>query len=392
MLKSWQNKFQKSFEAYPNLLMQLTPQQQEQLADLLTTVEQSDLLNDESLRKLLSFSKWYLDELVYLIKKLAESHALNQSTFDYLFTTSSFCELNNNLRWLDDHKLLTAETINSLFSTPYFCSSVQLIKRALREKFPFESIIKFLSRQNDLSGLSRAMTLFDLSGQPYTKEQFKALEILISVLANRLCQIIFDARLRNSSDYSELSEPLSADAAVSILSQLQTVQNQEKRIALFFDFFADFRQLPPGQDDLVQVDVAEEVTKVLRDYCSLMVAAVDSQQDYLRASKTLRELQKNGGNQALFDDLKYRIASAIEFADLCSMRQYEPLMDEIRQALMKPQSELADLMESLKSSKEQFRTVDAEKRRQFLFMAEPVNDQVDDEENDQTSSKRGRRF
>lgn len=391
MLTSWQQKFQKSFEAYPKLFTQLTSQQQSQLSDLLALVEQSGLLNEKNLGNLLSWSiNYYLDELVYLIEKLAEFHCLNQSTFDYLFAKHSLSELKASIYTLADRELLTTETITFLFSTPDFCSKAQFITRASMAMVPFESIKKFLSQHIDMNGLSRAIALFDLSGLPYSEEHFNEFHIVARVFGNTLCQTIFDARLRSYSDYSEPSEPVNSRVAVTILSELGALSSQEERVAFFFDFFAELRPFPCSQRDLVDVDVADEVTKVLRSYCKSAIATVDSQQDYLRVRKMISELQNTGGNKLVFDDVKYRIASAIESADLCSIRNYKTLMDEVRQALMTPQRDLESFTKEFQSTKGYLRTVSAEMRRQSPIIMQPLNESSDKDASNDDASKRPR--
>src|SRR3990167_6531319 len=227
MLTLWQKKFQKSFAAYPNLLSQLTRQEQANLSSLLTTLDAHDVLNEDVLTDVLYWSTIYLTELVYLIEKLAELHGLNPTSLAYLFKHSTLPELQESLRELNHHLPLTPEIIQCLFATPYLCSSAQFMIRTLNAKVDIEFTLRFLSQHVDLNGLRHAIVLFDRSKFPYHQDHMDAFQIVASILANPLSQTIFEARLRHFSDYSEPSDPLSLKDAAKIISQLVALKNQE---------------------------------------------------------------------------------------------------------------------------------------------------------------------
>ena len=378
-LQQWQKKFPKVFEEYSGFIAPLALQEQASLSELLATIESNGLLKEAVLENVLLSARVYLTELVYLIEKLAEHGCLNEVTLNYLFldhlfSEYSLVELAVNIRALEDRKGLTAETIRVLFSGPDPSSSALFILRALHAELELNSIIRLLSRSINRNGLRRAITLFDLSSLPYDREHFKKFGVLVAVLANPLCQTIFDARLRGFSDYSVPTEPVNSREACALLSQLLVYQAEEARIRLFFNFFAPLRPFPVSQRDLVAVNIAEEVARGVKSYCRAEIKAIESQQDYLVVSKIISDLENKRNMDVVFDNIKYPVASAIEATDLCSTRDYYQLMDEIKRALSGTQEDLQedlkDIMGELKSTKGHFRTTRSLVRRNsFLTQA-----------------------
>lgn len=212
-------------------------------------------------------------------------------------------------------------------------------------------IQKFLSNQIVMNGLNDALTLFNHSQFTYKQEYFNAFALLTSVLANPLCQIIFEARLRCFSDYSSPSEPLRhPKIADSIIQQLNKLDSQEERIAVFFDFFTDYRPFPNSQCYIVEINVEMEVELALGTYCLAQIAMISNKQDYLRTKQLLEKINTKGGSIDLFNEIKYQVAYAIEDKDMCSTRDYQKHMTDIHQALMHHQFKL-DFTEKLQKSK-----------------------------------------
>ena len=87
MLTEWQNKFPKIFEANPSIFSETAPAQT-RLSNMLTVVEKTGLLNEETISALLTNYNCYPDELVNLIDKLTEYHCLNHTTLSRLFDTN----------------------------------------------------------------------------------------------------------------------------------------------------------------------------------------------------------------------------------------------------------------------------------------------------------------
>ena len=168
---------------------------------------------------------------------------------------------------------------------------------------------------------------------------------------NPLCQTIFDARLRSFSDYSQSFEPLGYHSVADrIITSLQESADEEQRIAIFFDYFTHYRPFPGSQRYIVDIDLADKVLNALTTYCQERIAAINTREDYLTTKQLIKQIQHCGGNQFLFDTIKYDVASAIEAEDMCSMRTYADHMNAIAEVLKKPQTSLADFSESLKNS------------------------------------------
>lgn len=229
-------------------------------------------------------------------------------------------------------------------------------------------IQKFLSTQIVMNGLDDALTLFNHSQFTYKQNNFNAFAILTSVLANPLCQTIFAARLRCFSAYSSPSEPLrSPEVANSIIQQLCKLSTQEERVAVFFDFFTDYRPFPNSQRDIVEINTEMEIELILRAYCQAQIAMISNKQDYLRSKQLIEKINTKGGGIEFFNEIKYEVASAIEGKDLCSMRDFQANMANIHQVLMNHQFEL-DFTEELQKSRGYQEMVTARMQGHALLM------------------------
>ncbi|AUH71275.1 hypothetical protein [Legionella sainthelensi] len=341
MLKDWQIKFPNSFAPFPNLFTELDLEQQETLSQLLHLIEQAGvgLLNDDTVFHILNHAS-YLSELTCLITLISELKCMNKSMLNHLLTHHYLPDLQESIDVLSKHMMLTSDVVKFLFSigSPQDC--VGFMIRALQKGVGLTVILNYLSQNVTLEGLNRALTLFDLSGYSYTPEHFPTFSVIAKILANPLCQTIFDSRWRSFSDYTIISEPLNSTDADEIIKQLVDSVDEETKIRIFFDFFASFRPFPPSQRYIVDVNIGDKVTTALTNYCRLRIAAIASDESSLQVQKMIATLRQKGGDQIIFDTIKYEVASEIESEDLCSMRKYQDLMDEIWVALNQPQIHL----------------------------------------------------
>ena len=204
---------------------------------------------------------------------------------------------------------------------------------------------------NNTESESRAMTLFVHSKLDDSYDNLNRFIVLAEVLANPLCQTIYDARLRSFSSYSDTSDPIDSTFALDLINQLYTEQNKERQVAIFFDACAQFRSYPPTQKYMTDLRVDDAVLMALNLHCLSMIERIDSALDYQQTQQMINKLHTLGGDQALFDQLNYSIATTIETDDLYSQRSYQQLMDEIKEALFKPQVYLSLFTTELKQSK-----------------------------------------
>lgn len=319
MLTEWQNRFPKSFKYYPELLTDSTEIQQQQLANILSVIDSADLLDDPLCLLILKQATFDIDKLTLLIKLLAEANCLTLAYIHLVFEDLSGC--------------------------------IDLFEQAGRADIPPSQVIACLDSVKTLRGLSRALEIFKYATITYNTEGFIHLANLLDVMANPLCQTIFDARLRSFSDYSESSDPLKrTGVADSIIFQLSTARNSEDKYQLFFDYFADFRPFPPSLKYVVELDLPDLVLSTLTVFCQSLIQNISTKQDYLQAKEIIKELRTRGGNEAIFNRVKYHIAAELEFTDWCSTYKYQGLMDDIRAVLFQPQTELADFKTELESS------------------------------------------
>lgn len=200
-------------------------------------------------------------------------------------------------------------------------------------------------------GLDPALELFDLAQLNYNENHLKVFFVLTEVLANPLCRTIFDARLRCFSDYYTPVEPVSTAEAKDIIKQIYTLQDKEERIRTFFNFFAEFRPIPGSQAYLVNLNIDECVNRVFMRYCQAKIAGIENATEYLQVKNMIKTLRLSGGSPYHFQKIKYVVASYIESEDLCSMRHYDGLMEEIKNAVQKPQNNLDSFITELHQSK-----------------------------------------
>ncbi|MFJ1269782.1 hypothetical protein ACD661_14550 [Legionella lytica] len=281
MLRNWQKKFPQSFKNHPNLFTELASSVQKILSDLLQELEEFELLNERSLNCILD-------------------HASNSVEF------------------------------------------IGLITRMLKVGVNIELIPNFISQYVAAEGLDRAINLFDMSSFVYNEEHLSMFSMLTKVLANPLCQTIFDARMRSFSDYTIPDEPLLPQDANQIIQQLYDLKDDESKIRTFFDFFAQYRPLPCSQKYLMETDTASQVAIALELYCIAKIAAITTYQDALDVKEMIQLLQTHGGNETHFEAIKYLVAGNLEAENWASTKTYDQLMQEIWQTTAQPQTDLRD--------------------------------------------------
>lgn len=186
----------------------------------------------------------------------------------------------------------------------FLSNLLQMIQHAQPAPLSQEAMHLLLSKI-DVKGFHRAKELYEMACYADSKHNYHKFALLTRVLANPLCQTIYDARLRCFSDYAEPTEPLNNNRATDIIQQLCHERDNDQHIKLFFDFFAAFRPIPCTQKYMVDIDI----------------------NDIVNSYKIDRR------DPASLKQLKYRIASQIESEDYYSSRTYDTLMSSIEEAL-----------------------------------------------------------
>ncbi|KTC92334.1 hypothetical protein [Legionella cincinnatiensis] len=341
MLKDWQIKFPYSFAQFPNLFTELDFEQQETLSQLLHVIEQAGggLLDGDTVFHILNHSS-DLSELTYLIILMSDLKCMDKSMLNHLFTHHYLPDLQESIDVLSNHTIITSDVVKFLFSIRNPQDCVGFMMRALQKGVELSAILNYLSQNVTLEGINGALTLFDLSSYSYKPEHFPKFSAIAKVLANPLCQTIFESRWRSFSDYAVIAEPLNSTDADEIINRLISTVDEETKIHIFFDFLTSFRPFPPSQKYIVDVNIGDKVTTALTNYCKSRIAASVSDENSLAVREMITTLRKKGGNKIIFDAIKYEVASEIESEDLCSTRKYEDLMDEIWSALNQPQIHL----------------------------------------------------
>ncbi len=90
-----------------------------------------------------------------------------------------------------------------------------------------------------------ALELFDIAQRKYTEEQ---LSVFVTLFANPLCRVLFQARKRSFSPYVEtVAEPLDRDTACSLIDNILALKNDESKNELFFEEMQKLKPLPLSQ-------------------------------------------------------------------------------------------------------------------------------------------------
>lgn len=283
MLKNWQIKYPNSFLPYPNIDIDLDIEDQAYLSELLLFIENAGpgLLNEAVLNHILPNSlntNYYLSNIKESLEILIQSIPLSTELLTFLVSTKN----------------------------PRICA--EFISTSLKNWINITESIHFLSQLPHLDGLSRAMNIFERSDFGFEQEHLEKLKILSQILANPLCQTIFDARLRGFSDYTIASDPLQSLNTNEIIDQICESDDKETQIQIFFDYFTQFRPFPPSQKYMVYVNVADKIE-------------IELQSPDINTS--LQDIKN------IFDQIKYRVARDIESEDLYSTRTYQDLMTQI---------------------------------------------------------------
>jgi hypothetical protein len=147
-------------------------------------------------------------------------------------------------------------------------------------------------------------------------------------------------------------DKLNNQDALAVIQKLAVLDSQEKRIEFFFDFFAtNYRPIPPSLKDYVEIDLESRVSYALIDYCSDMIAAINTKEEYIKVSQLIKLIRTTGGTKEVFDAIKYEVASSVENDDQHSSRTFNDHLTAIWDLLNHPQHTLSDFTEQLKASK-----------------------------------------
>lgn len=325
MLKNWQKIFPQSFKEHPNLFTELTYSEQEVLSELLVKLDALQLLNEQSINGILD---------------------------------------------------------NAAHAAEY----LELITHMLKAGINIEIIPALFSQSVAAEGLSRALALFNLSSFVYNEELLPMFSVLTKVLANPLCQTIFDARLRSFSDYTIPDEPLLPQHANQLIQQLYNMKDEENRIRTFFNFLAQFRPIPCSQRYLTETKSATQVPLALELYCVEKIKAIKTYQDCVEVKEMIYILQTKGGDKTHFDAIKYSVASDLEAENWASTKNYDQLMNEIWEALDQPQTDLRDFSSLDENSNRINKLVTtAINAPTLLFMQQTSTNRSNDQKTDRTT-------
>ncbi|MFZ4076955.1 MAG: 3'-5' exonuclease [Legionellaceae bacterium] len=202
----------------------------------------------------------------------------------------------------------------------------------------------------DVSGLSQAIELYDLSSYGYTEGRRPLFYMLARLLANPLCQTMYAARWRVFADFHDPMEPINVAFANNLIQRLSKTSEHE-RVAVFFNTLAELRPFPPSQKYLVDVDLEQHILNELKNYCLSSIKEIKTTEDYEKSRRMLRCLKTIGGDKTIFDAIKDAVGAAIESEDWASTRSYEQLMHQIWSVLAQPHPCLSDFKQELESSR-----------------------------------------
>ena len=293
--------------------------------------------------------------------------------YNYNLTSLDFKDsevLSNILDTLDSNRLLDNNIFEIIVRDKLYDLDElnDLIITLNTSNYLNKNIVKYLWKSNSLES---AFLIFQYSKYQMDQENFPAFIMLANLLDNPLCQTIFQSRLRVFSDYSTPSEPLnSAGVANTLINQLLLLEHTAEQIEVFFDYFAAFRPFPGSQKYMVFIDVDSEVSAELDNYCEMLISEIETVQDYKKVVAKINNLRENGGNDEIFNYIKYDVASSIEEQDMCSLRSFKDHMQSIKKAVMRPQPNLQNFKSELEQSKG-FKQLDSVRLSGFSIIVSP---------------------
>lgn len=376
MLADWQKKYPECFHQLHAVFIELDKEKQDQFSDVLTQLENRGLLNESTINDLLTGINDSLDEIVYLVDIMIKFNCLTHVSLAHVLS-SRLSELKECIEAVSVVTPLSVDIFLYLISQGDHEACVKFIAVSIAAKVDIGLVMVFLSHHIKSSGLSRALTLFELSHYDFSHDHLPLFCVLTDVLAIPLCQTIFDARCRVNSDYDSPRDPINSFIADTIIDELVALPDEESKVRTFFNFFAKFRTLPASQKYMIDLDVASLVTTALTNDCEAVIHAIQTRDDFVRAQQMIKNLKVKGGDKAVFDRIKYSVASAIESMDWYSTRSYEQLMEEIWQALSSPQEDLSEFAELFEDTSVYLQVV-IEPRRELGFFINPVFERPSD--------------
>lgn len=346
MLEAWQSLFPEVFEAHPH---SKTWMEEEQfiLNKVLNKISDMGLLHSDVVDCLLSKPPLALQVLPGLLECLSAYNYLDNIRLHSVLSYRHLDELNESIFQLLEKFHLTPEVFELLLASKQPQDMVYFILHATEHEADLASICHYLTHEVTEDGVSRTTTLFAQGTMSFYSRTFASISTL---LANPLCQTIFDARLRGFSDYSITVEPLNKTSADKIINQLTRLNSYEDQVATFFDFFAEYRPFPPSSSYVVEIDMLGMILTPLTAYCEKQIETIETKEDYLKVKQLITQLKTKGGDEEVFYAIKHAIASDIEHADWCSRRSYKQHMEDIWAELERPQVWLSNFTHELENS------------------------------------------
>lgn len=288
--------------------------------------------------------------------KISEKYA---SELDEL-TSSELSNLSNILDILDSAKLLDAAIFELIIQKQQqhfsYIEQLTAILSELSEcREPLLYLRLCIHQGLPAYAFQDALTIFKYSSYELSEENLSLFTTVVDLLKNPMCKVIFDVRQRCFGMYSDAPEPLIQHGVANhLLNSIKKQESLEENVKFFFDYFAKFRPFPNSQRD-IRFWLSEDKIEYLRDcllieahdYCQLKIDSIKSKSDYDNVIKYLATLKKNGGDTALFEAIKYKVAAAVEFEDTTSDWLFAENMKYIENELAKPLIELSDFNDEL---------------------------------------------
>ena len=229
----------------------------------------------------------------------------------------SITALNELFEALYNAKMLTNKTVSAVLA------KLTIIKDLNQWAVPL------LNDDNPIE--NHAVLFLILSDAPLREDSLQVKSVLMDVLSNPLSWAIFNERARvenaycGDQEHPENNDPLDATCANEIIEGLMQTSHMDDKLKFFFDFFADFRNAPASQREMMELQdrlVFEEEPNSLADV--LVRSSVDD-------TDLSRYLLVN--DKDWFEHIKYPVAARIVSEDRHSMSRYDALMNEVCDAV-----------------------------------------------------------
>lgn len=358
MLDPWYDKHPEIFKPFLELHKTWHKFNIYDLNSLLNLLEEKKILNTNFIKIILNINEELLPKIIEIVEKLTQNEILNKDNVLSILNENNLDDLCQALDRLEEHKLLNLEKFNLVIKTSHREICVDFLIDNLLNNYLYkptnQDLLIFLNgliTNQSISGLKDAMTLFKNSSNIYNKDNLSQIKILSQLFTISLCQTILHKHLMLASNPNTLF--IDQREVTKLIYKLSAVKNNSNRVEIFFDYVASYIEIPHSPKHIKDINIEIVTISVLEMYLFKLVESIDSKEKYTCLNKRLAAIEKVGGDQDLFENIKNDVANFIELNNWRPFLCYKSLTRIIWQAINKP-LDLSNLKEPLEKVRKKF--------------------------------------